>query len=189
VTDPGVADIADRLETLATELRRQGRAAVAAQAAAESCLTAVERLETRMAEVERTEESRGDDEVLPALFPLFDALMRVVGQAEGLESDAGPRWPLSLLHTSKNPARLQSLQHAVRLLGAALDQTMDHLGIVIERRVGISLDPVTHRVVEARAPRVGEAPDTVVEVRRCGYLKDGRVLREADVVATRSVGR
>jgi molecular chaperone GrpE (heat shock protein) len=186
VTELDLSTITERLDQLSIELRRQGRAAVAAQAAAESCLASVEQLDTKLTALGDRQPQAPEDEALTSLLPIFDALSRVAEHAEELEPESAPAWPLSLLRHDKNGAKLESLRQAVRLLDSAFHQAMEHLGVVIERRVGVALDPNIHRVVEARNPSANETADTVVEVRRCGYLLQGHVLREADVVATRS---
>lgn len=186
MTEPEVSPIAERLEQITQELRRQGRAAVAAQAAAESCLSGVEQLGSMLSEKEVNRSDSADASALSTLLPLFDALMRVAKEAAEIEPAGSVSWPLSLLKRDNQLARLHSLRHGVLLLDSAFRQAMDHLGVVVDQRVGVKLDPDIHRVVEARNPSFAAPPDTIVEVVRCGYRWQGSVLREADVVATRS---
>lgn len=197
MTEDALLRIADRVEQLGHELRRQGRAAIGAQAAAEASLAAVEALAARLAgepppPTQGTDTSR-DDAVatLQALLPVFDAMQRVAKEAEAaaaLEPERAPVWPLTLIPKLRGSGadRLRSLRIAVRLLDSAFRQALEHLDLVIESRVGVEVDANLHRVVEARPASEAFPPNTVVEVVRCGYLRADAVIREADVVATRS---
>lgn len=189
MTESDLSPITERLEQLSQELRRQGRAAVAAQAAAESCLSGVEQLGSQLAAIDSEPSDvriEDPDSTLRALFPLFDALLRVAKESARLEPERPKIWPLSIVGSDRNAERLQSLRHGVRLLEGVFRQAVDHLELVVDQRVGIALDPDVHRVVVAREATAAHPPNTVVEVQRCGYIRDGKVLREADVVATRS---
>lgn len=186
MTDPAISTLIERVDQLGQELRRQGRAAVAAQAAAESCLAGIEQLDTRLADLQRPDvPTENDDSALMSLLPLFDALMRVAKEAESIAPAKHRPWPWSMLENDPSRDPLETLRQGVRILDSAFHQAMDHLGIVVERRVGVPLDVEVHRVVEAKDPTAAQPPNSVVEVLRCGYQWQGRVLREADVVATR----
>lgn len=168
-------DLAARIAELALELRRQGRAAVAAQAAAEACLAAIE---------ERGEPA---DEPEPAwlapLLPVADAIDRIDARAASLLQERSRprtllRWPLG---KAPDPD-LAAIAGAVRILRAQMAQALESLDVTIERRVGIPVDPELHRVVDVRM--AGSAEGTIVEVVRPGYSLGGRVVREAEVVVS-----
>ena len=55
-------------------------------------------------------------------------------------------------------------------------------GVEIDRRTGIAVDGDIHRVVEMRTS--ADSAGRVMEVVRPGYALHGRMVREADVVAT-----
>jgi len=201
-----LADLAARLEDLTREVRRQARAAVATQAAAESCL---EKLVER--EGARSEDG-GEDEDEPEidtawvspLLPVADALDRVVAQANALvdRAPSPPRSPPAkpsglLAMFSRAPAvaadasrdasqdGIRALAEGLRVLRAQLGAALESSGVTIDRRVGVAVDPEIHRVVETRALRPGEREGVVLEVVRPGYAAHGRVIREAEVVAAR----
>lgn len=188
----------EKLEQISADLRRLGRASVASQAASEACLAGLERLQSewtaepgrskdgeREAEIEAARE-RAADTVILALLPVADALDRITSDLErstDLQAAVPTRrWPWSLFLKPRSDVRFQSLAQGVRLLQLAFAQSFEHLGVEIERRSGGPIDPERHRVREVRAPRTGEAPRVVAKVLRAGYVRGGRVLREADVV-------
>lgn len=197
------SDVAGRLDDLVREVRRQGRAAIAAQAAAESCLEAVLALQAAAPDDEALagtdhapggdralgDAARRDEAWLRALLPSLDGLDRVLANAValGARSAAEPRergfWPFR-----KAPARdreVESLAEGLRLLRAEVAAALGALGVTIDRGEGAALDAERHRVVEVRPARAGERADAIVEVVRPGYAVGGRLVREADVVATR----
>jgi molecular chaperone GrpE len=200
-----------RVEELIREVRRQGRAAVAAQAAAESCL---ERLaedqggeEPPAEEAEVEEEAHADDAAwVHALLPVADALDRVLSQARamversldpgeptvgGLRPKARRLWsmlgraPREVPHRAGGPD-LHALAEGLRVLRAQLMTALESRGVTADRRVGVPVDPEVHRVVEVRAARPDERDDVVLEVIRPGYTAHGRIVREAEVVAAAS---
>jgi molecular chaperone GrpE len=79
---------------------------------------------------------------------------------------------------------LQALADGLGVLQAQLDAALAGCGITVDRRVGVTVDPEVHRVVEVRPRRGSEPEGVVVEVVRPGYAAPGRLVREADVVAT-----
>ncbi len=209
MSDPSMQELADeltrRLDDVLKEVRRQGRAAIAAQAAAESCLSALQaQTATRGDADDEEDDERGGDEVavaaaeeavrwLRALLPVADAAERVVRQASALEVPrAAPRRGFfgRLLRTpepDEGRASRAALAEGLRVLGAQLDGTLRDLGAVVDRRTGGPVDGERHRVVEVRPARSGERPGTVVEVVRPGYALDvrgggARIVREAEVV-------
>ncbi len=186
-------------------MRRQGRAAIAAQAAAESCLEALR----AQAEADESDEPEdrddgGDDDAaaqavaaegarwLKALIPVVDALDRVASQAaprgSGQAASRPRRWLLDRLLPAPDPApddggaRAAALDEGLRLLRAQLEGTLRDLGVSVDRRTGAAVDGERQRVVELRRPRPGERRGTVVEVVRPGYALGSRTVREAEVV-------
>lgn len=197
------SDVAGRLDDLVREVRRQGRAAIAAQAAAESCLEAVLGLQAAAPDDEALagtdhapgggrasgDTARRDEAWLRALLPSLDGLDRVLATALalGARRAAEPRergfWPFR-----RAPARdgeVESLAEGLRLLRAEVAAALGALGVTIDRGEGAALDAERHRVVEVRPARAGEGADAIAEVVRAGYALGGRLVREADVVATR----
>lgn len=182
------AELLPRLDELLKEVRRQGRAAVAAQAAAESCLTAVEALARR---AERDPEPAPGDEParwLRALLPTIDALDRAAAQATALiQRRARPRrgFLRALFRAAPDDdAEVNALLAGVEVLGAQLEAALGELGVVIDEPLGEPVDPERHRVVAVSAPRRDEPSGVVVELARPGYAIGTKVVREAEVIAT-----
>jgi molecular chaperone GrpE (heat shock protein) len=178
-----------RLGELTQEIRRQGRAAVAAQAAAESCL---ELLKEQSLDAEDApdedrdppdEQSQASEAAwLERLLPVFDAIDRSVVQAESVaKALPGRRW-LTLVPPMQ--AALEAAEatiHGLRLLRGQLDQALAQLGVDVDRETGCLLDPERHRVLEVRPHQ--HAPDnSVLEVMRPGYCAGGRRVRDTEVV-------
>jgi molecular chaperone GrpE len=193
VSELSPEDLARRLDDLLKEVRRQGRAAIAAQAAAESCLDAIREQAGRgpgnddETSGERAAEAADAERVrwLRALIPVGDALDRVIRQAAAL--DAPPRrergWLRRLLPAPADDGRARAaLIEGLRVLGAQLEGTLRDLGVSVDRRTGGPVDGERHRVVEVRPPGPGHRRGTVIEVVRPGYALDDRVIREAEVV-------
>lgn len=184
MSEPSHPSLEARLDELLKEVRRQGRAAIAAQAAAESCLEAVR---------ERAGGDAGaggeDDAVewLRSLIPVADALERVVKQAAALDATRPPV-KRSLLQRLVHPPEIvddrahRALSEGLRVLHAQLEGALRDRGVGVDRRTGEPFDGERQRVVEVRSPRPGERPGTVVEVVRPGYALGARVVREAEVV-------
>lgn len=174
-----------RFDELARELRRQGRAAVAAQAAAEACLEAI-----KGAGAAAPAPQGEGERWLRALLPVLDAVERVAAQAQGLRRPRpAPGRPLLQRLLGVEPpqdaelaAELASLSQGLSLLKTLAEQSLEPLGVRVDRKVGSAVDPAAHRVVEARGE--GDEP-RVVEVVRAGYWLGESCVREADVVATR----
>jgi molecular chaperone GrpE (heat shock protein) len=211
-----VDGLAARLDDLIREVRRQGRAAVAAQAAAEACL---EKLTDHIAEGERElaassaaladDDERSEDDAASsaalddawahALLPVADAVDRVLSQANAMAErrrPAGVPAPTGGLlrslfgYAKSDPVdsarepELVALAEGLRVLRAQLATALETCGVRADRRLGVPLDPEVHRVVEVRAPRCGEEYGVILEVIRPGYAARGRLLREAEVVAS-----
>ena len=193
-------DVATRLDDLLKEVRRQGRAAIAAQAAAESCL---ETLKAQSEEAEDADDADDADDAgahadapapaheaerwLRALIPVVDAVDRIARQASA--PDAPPPAKRSFLErVLARPERVESgaaqaaLAEGLRVLRAQLAGALRDLGVETDRRTGAPVDGERQRVVEVRPPRPGELPGTVVEVVRPGYALGGKIIREAEVV-------
>jgi molecular chaperone GrpE (heat shock protein) len=199
MSEPSLQDLTLRLDDLLKEVRRQGRAAIAAQAAAESCLE-----ELRAQSSEGDPDDGGDDEAderaamaaaeegarwLRALIPVADAIDRVAREAAALDAPRAPvkRGLFARLLAPVEPAdgRAQAaLGEGLRVLRAQLEGTLRDLGVSVDRRTGGPVDGERQRVVEVRAPAPGEHRGTVVEVVRPGYALGDKVVRETEVVVT-----
>lgn len=143
-----------------TEIKRQGRAAVAAQASAEACLAKIEQLSARPAS--------NSDDLLGHLLPVFDALFRV--QAAASEERFGPPW-------ARRPSEAaKSMEVLVLQLRAALGAS----GVELIDATDVPFDEEIHRTVERVKMPVAEPQ--VYRVLSPGYRVDGRLLREAQVV-------
>jgi molecular chaperone GrpE (heat shock protein) len=194
MSDPSLEDLAVRLDDLLKEVRRQGRAAIAAQAAAESCLDALRA---------QAEEMQGDDledtvdpataeaddgeRWLRALIPVADAIERVAAEAAAfdLRRRPAPRGLLARWLAAARPLDAGvhgSLGRGLRVLQAQFEGALRDLGVSVDRATGGPVDGERQRVVEVRAPAPGERRGTVVEVVRPGYAIGDRILREAEVV-------
>lgn len=180
-----------RFDELTRELRRQGRAAVAAQAAAEACLEAIKGAGAAAAAPAAPGEG---ERWLRALLPVLDAVERVAAQAQALRRPRpAPGRPLLQRLLGVEPpqdaalaADLAALSQGLSLLKTLAEQSLEPLGVRVDRKVGSAVDPAAHRVVEARGE--GDEP-RVVEVVRAGYWLGESCVREADVVATRPRGK
>jgi molecular chaperone GrpE len=155
-------------------VRKQGRAAIAAQAAAEACLQAV---------AARDRSERGEH-WLSGLIPLFDGLGRAREQARELRTrvESARRLPFFAAWPKDDVVRLTS---GIELLCRELDDALERMGVEIVSPESGAVDAELHRVVETRA---GSPAGHVVELVRRGYVLDGRLVREADVVATKQRG-
>lgn len=204
MSEPTLGDVIARVDDLLKEVRRQGRAAVAAQAAAESCLEAIQVLvESRQLDVKDEDEGEDEDEGAPGepatqeavirwlrtLIPIVDAIDRIASQAASVAAlrSQPRRWWLRFLQPAAEPEedrRVLALGEGLRVLKEQLQAALGDLGVTIDRRAGEPVDPERHRVVEVRPPRAGERPGTVVEIVRPGYALGATVVRETEVVAT-----
>ncbi len=193
MSDPDRLDqIVLRLDAISQDIRKQGRASVAAQAAAETCLEGVRALQDRLPPPGMSSEPHQEPtereelaDVVGALLPFADALDRAVEQARGSAVQPQPAsWLARWLGLAPAPSSgLSSIAGGLELLQQQLRSTFQELGVEIESRVGIPVDGDVHRVVEVRqAPDV--PPNTVIAVVRPGYSVGGARLREAEVVAS-----
>ena len=185
MSDTSVQELATRLDDLLKEVRRQGRAAIAAQAAAESCLEAIQ---ARHAEVsEPIKPSANSDEAvrwLRALIPVADAIDRIAQRATVVDSPPKRTLLQRVLRAPEpdaSPARA-ALTEGLRLLKAQLEATLHDLGVEVDRRTGEPVDAEHQRVVEVRAAGPTERVGTVIEVVRPGYALGAKIVREAEVV-------
>ncbi|AKT35979.1 nucleotide exchange factor GrpE [Chondromyces crocatus] len=192
--------LSSRLDDLLKEVRRQGRAAVAAQAAAESCLMAVRGLAQEAAPAaSRDRDEEGAPTLregamreigghwLRALIPIADAMERVVQHAsEGaVRQRISRRWWQRLLGAPEEGAsELAALVEGLRVLDQQLNASLTELGVNVERPLGEAVDAERHRVVGVSPPRPGFPAGRVVEVVRVGYALGGAVVREAEVIAS-----
>lgn len=194
MSDLPVQELATRLDELLKEVRRQGRAAIAAQAAAESCLEAVRARPDAAADRQDEPPPAADDaRWLRALIPVADAVDRVARQASALLTPPPRRAPARaglfqrlLGHPPEPPvesgAGQAALAEGLRVLQAQLEGALRDLGVDVDRRAGGPVDGERQRVVEVRPPRPGERAGTVVEVVRPGYALGAKIVREAEVV-------
>ncbi len=189
MSDPALQELATRLDDLLKEVRRQGRAAIAAQAAAESCLEAIQARPAEASAASDTSDATSDEAVrwLRALVPVADAVDRMAQRAAAIEApDAPPKRTLlrrffGAAEPDDRHARA-ALTEGLRLLHAQLEETLRDLGVAVDRRTGDPVDAERQRVVEVRAPRPHEREGTVVEVVRPGYALGAKIVREAEVV-------
>jgi molecular chaperone GrpE (heat shock protein) len=196
-----LGDLASRIDELTRDVRRQGRAAVAAQAAAESCLQRLAEAEEAGGEGAAREMPDAVMGWVHALLPVADALDRILAQARAMaerrpETPAKGRGLWARLRggprgtpSSVRDPELRALAEGLRVLRAQLAAALETCDVVVDRRVGVPVDPEVHRVIEVRAARAGEPEGVVVEVVRPGYAAGGRVVREAEVVAAASLAR
>lgn len=206
-------DLSQRLDALLFEVRKQGRAGVAAQASAEACLRAVDKLSTST-RVERDTSAVREETlvaVVEALLPVLDAIDGAVSQArQSAHGEVAGKRTTSpsllrrvggrLLGTTPAACPDHDSRHAlvtgVALIQSEVRRALRRVGVEIESRVGVSVDPERHRVVEVQTARSSKAPatssggpsgtasmSTVQAVLRPGYFVGGRCVREADVVA------
>ncbi|MEO5729869.1 MAG: nucleotide exchange factor GrpE [Byssovorax sp.] len=189
MSDPELQELAMKLDDLLKEVRRQGRAAIAAQAAAESCLEAIEARETEPSMPIEASAETSDEAVrwLRALVPVADAIDRMAQRAGAVEApDAPPkRTLLQRFFGAGEPDDRHdraALAEGLRVLRAQLEGTLHDLGVAVDRRTGDPVDAERQRVVEVRAPRPHEREGTVVEVVRPGYALGPKIVREAEVV-------
>ena len=183
--------VLERIDDLVKEVRRQGRASIAAQAAAESCLESVAALQVQLAQGDapshdQVEEADNREVLVRALLPFLDALDRTTDQARSLADDAPrpsaiARW----LGVPDNAPALASIRDGTRLLLAQLEDVLAQWNVRIDRVVGVAVDPSVHRVIDTRVVEGSEEEGVVVEVARPAIYLDGGLLREADVVASR----
>lgn len=188
-------------EELVREIRKQGRASIAAQAAAESCLAGVRSLHDAWAasSAPKPEAERDADPtaVVRALLPLLDALDRSVARAELLSAprpEAPPRGLFARLRaltpgsapehgasSTRPDAGVLELAAAVRVLQGQLEGVLGDLGVELDRAAGVAFDPARHRAVEHSG---GAGQATVRAVLRAGVSVRGRRLREAEVATS-----
>jgi molecular chaperone GrpE (heat shock protein) len=166
------------LDAILGEIRRQGRAAVAAQAAADSCLEEVQALRSELT----SPRSRDPVELARALLPLADALDRMDAWAR-TTGEKRPRWRELLFRDAKKDRELASVAEAVRLLRLQLENALRAIGVTADREVGVAVDGERHRVVEVRP--TSEGTGSVVAIVRAGYRIGAHCVREADVIASR----
>jgi hypothetical protein len=189
MSDPSLQELATRLDDLLKEVRRQGRASIAAQAAAESCLEAIQTRPAPSVVRDASESSTSDEAVrwLRALIPVADAVERLAQRAAAVAAPDvnAKRTLVQRVFGAPEPddrhARA-ALAEGLRLLRAQLEGTLHDLGVEVDRRTGDPVDGERQRVVEVRSPRPHESAGTVVEVVRPGYALGTKIVREAEVV-------
>ncbi|MEM9692644.1 MAG: nucleotide exchange factor GrpE [Myxococcota bacterium] len=168
-------DLETTLQELRNDLRRQGRAAIAAQAAAEACLALLEATPSDGSAAGPSPSSGEMRSWCRPLLPALDSLDRVRQQAQTVLDGPRSGW-LSRWRRDEDAIRLAS---SMVLLAEQLETALGEAGLEVERpRVGASFDDQRHRAV-GRAPGTREQ---VVEVVRPGYRLGEELLREADVI-------
>lgn len=190
MNEDATGTVIERLEGLLTEIRRQGRASIAAQAAAESCAASVAALRDQVSERADAQLEAPDDstteQLVRALMPVADAIDRMSAQASRLVASVSPPGAVArMLGVRDATASVRSLADGLMVLGSQLDAVLRNAGAEIDREVDVPVDGEAHRVVEARPARPGDRPGSVLEIVRPGYSLRGKRLREADVVAAR----
>jgi molecular chaperone GrpE len=173
------------VEQLAQEVRRQGRAALGAQAAAESCLDELRQLAAgRGAAAAPRENSVDSLGWLRALLPVFDAVDSSAAQAQAIARQwRASRWCRALpplRHAARDAA---ALAEGIGLLQSQLAQALQQVGVEVDRAAGVTVDPARHRVLQVRA-QAGTKPGQVLEVLRAGYFVGNHCLRETEVCAS-----
>lgn len=172
-------ELSRRFDALMNEVRRQGRAAVAAQAVAEQCLEAIERLDGA-AGGEEEARVNGDDAVagawVRALLPVADAVDRLASTAQAMV-DAPAPGVLARLRADPR-ADVRAVADGLRVLRAQMLSALQGLGVEEDRPAGQAFDGSRHRAVEVRSG----PSERVLEVIRPGYRLGGKVVREAEVV-------
>jgi hypothetical protein len=202
--EPDLGLVLEKLETLLAEVRRQGRAGVAAQAAAEACLAGLHAMvsppSTRPVEALRKEPTARelDGRAVSLLIPLFDAIDGAVHQVRAVrpaETRAVSRglgqalWSelMRLRERSEDSSPQDSVRLGLEMIQAEARSALARLGVELEDRIGVPVDPERHRVIQVHAGENGEGERaTVLLVLRPGYVVRGVCVREADVVASRS---
>ncbi len=177
-------ELAARLDELLREVRRQGKAAIGAQASADACLEAIGALQETEAEErpsDREIAEPGVESLVCALIPVADAIQRIVSAAAAAEARTPLTWGERLLGRSR---RDRSLLEPLRLLQSQLETALESRDVHINRRVGVPVHGDTHRVVETTRGTTTAGHSVVLSVVRPGYSLGGRCLREADVVAS-----
>lgn len=193
-----------KLDEVLAEIRRQGRASIGAQASAESCLKEVRALqgglEALASDLDANKLSVAptasaasalSEQGLLALLPLLDAIDAAVRQGRATEQQHGrssgwsSRLRSGLQRLNAKPASdtTPSLRQGLEMIQLEARSTLKRLGVEIDERTHVAVDPERHRVVDVRRD-VGPAR-SVVEVLRPGYALFGVCVREADVIATR----
>ncbi len=163
----------ERHDELLAVIRKQGRAAIAAQAAAESCL------EFLQEQAPATPDSSMDGvALLKSLLPVFDALERVAGEAKTIQGTS-PTWRSRL--SGATHREHQALIAGVQLVARQLTDALASAGVQRDAATAIELDSARHRVVEVRASSGADA--RVLEVVRPGYRLGNVQVRETEVVA------
>ncbi len=183
-------DLAARLDAIAQDIRKQGRASVAAHAAAESCLQGVRDLQQQIERPSTLVASPQDDadsatllRVVRSLLPFADSLDRAVELSRAAKLPPPATWLSRWLGLAPLASpEAAALATGLALLQQQLRSILQEIGVDVEVRSGIPVDPDIHRVVEARSGTEA-TPGTVIEVVRPGYACSGIRLREAEVVA------
>lgn len=198
--------LSDRFEVLVAEVRRQGRAGIAAQAAAEACSEAIASLREEVtASQERPPASEtgeaSAENVVRAILPVSDALDRIEKQARDWVQrvDRTPQ-PVarhrSLLARLRGTPRQEqtewlappvlaaarALAQGIGVLRSQLEEALRSVDVTFDRRTDVPVDSEAHRVVEVRPLPTNDRVGQVAEVVRPGCRLGPKRIREAEVV-------
>ena len=180
-------DVSARLDALVQEVRRQGRAGVAAQAAAESCLEEVQRLAALLRDRPASDPAPAaapmGEPWLRALLPVFDAMSFSAARASSLRQElARPRWWSTLGLLRRRFGDILAFLSGTEMLWTQLDAALLELGVRVDRDVDVPVDPRRHQVLEVVAARPSQR-GRVLEVIRPGYFRGEQCIRETEVRA------
>jgi len=180
-------DVPARLDALVQEVRRQGRAGVAAQAAAESCLEEVQRLAALLRDCPAGDPAPAAAPAvqpwLRALLPALDAVSFSAARADRLRQElARPRWWSAFGSRRRQLEEIVAFLRGTEMLRTQLDAALLELGVRVDRDVGVPVDPSRHRVLEVLAARASQR-GRVLEVIRPGYFRGEHCIRETEVRA------
>jgi molecular chaperone GrpE len=116
-----------------------------------------------------------------ALLPVFDAVERLAVQAESLATTFRESWCPMLPAGARAERALSELARGLEAVQKQVDDTLNHLGVEVDRELYCPLDPRRHHVVQARR-EPGVSNNSVIEVLRPGYRVGAQRIRAADVV-------
>jgi molecular chaperone GrpE (heat shock protein) len=200
-------DLRQRLDALLFEVRKQGRAGIAAQASAEACLRAVEKLGASARADRGASEVRAETlvAVVEALLPVLDAIDGAASQARRavprevnmahqrttprLLRRVGERLLGTALPSPPNDDPSRTLATGISLIQSEIRRALQRVGVEIESSIGGSVDPERHRVLDVRAAASSPATTTLPETPPGAASKASvqRVLRPGYFVGGRCV--
>jgi len=153
--------------------------------------TAASEDEGRDVEVLQTELTRMEDRFKRALADLDNYRKRSAGEADRRIAEAGDRQLLEWLEVVDSIERAlvmspDPVDEGLRAVLEQMEAILARQGVQRIGAVGERFDPARHEAIGVQSAD-GDTPDqTVVSVPRAGYLRDGRVLRPAQVIVARA---